>query len=152
MTPDSPELERRVHALLRALPERAAPASLEDRVLAELARRGSLPWWRRSYAAWPMAARAAFVVAAVGCGAVLAGMLGLSCGPAATALVARLEWLDAFRLLAADARGLLEPVSVGWLYGIAAACAAGYAFLARMGVAAYRAYAAGRLLPRTLRP
>lgn len=48
--------------LFRSLPNRAAPPSLEERVLAELARRASLPWWRRSYAAWPAPARAAFLI------------------------------------------------------------------------------------------
>ena len=35
-------------------------------MLAELARRAALPWWRKSFAHWPMAARAAFVVLGAG--------------------------------------------------------------------------------------
>ena len=50
---------------LGALPLRRAPASLEARVFAELARRQALPWWRQSFRAWPMAAQVAFAVVAL---------------------------------------------------------------------------------------
>jgi hypothetical protein len=39
------KLERLIHETLRELPARQAPSSLENRVLAELARRTALPWW-----------------------------------------------------------------------------------------------------------
>jgi len=54
--------EHDIHRVLRSLPDRAAPASLEERVFAEIARRAALPWWRQSFARWPLAARAAFLV------------------------------------------------------------------------------------------
>ena len=77
--PISPEeIEKRIHQALLALPEIPAPPGLEERVLAELARRARLPWWRRSYAHWPVAVRA--------------GFLALS-GAAAAVLVAGLVWL-----------------------------------------------------------
>src|SRR5207247_1447534 len=64
MSPESNEqrLERTVHQTLRELPLRRAPLSLESRVLAEIQRRVLLPWWRKSFTHWPVAARAAFVV------------------------------------------------------------------------------------------
>jgi hypothetical protein len=69
--PDA-ELARQVDAALKALPPLPAPASLAPRVLAELRARAALPWWRRAWWDWPVAAKAAFIVLAVA----LAGALG----------------------------------------------------------------------------
>jgi hypothetical protein len=51
------KLERLVTQVLRDQPLRRAPASLEARVLSELATRARLPWWRRSIASWPASVR-----------------------------------------------------------------------------------------------
>jgi len=51
------KLERLVGQVLRDQPLRRAPASLEARVLGELAARARLPWWRRGIATWPPAVR-----------------------------------------------------------------------------------------------
>jgi len=53
------KLERLVSQVLRDQPLRRAPASLEARVLGELAARARLPWWRRGVATWPAAVRVA---------------------------------------------------------------------------------------------
>jgi hypothetical protein len=59
-------LEKFVHETLRALPERKAPAALEGRVMAEIMRRASLPWWHRSWSYWPQSVRAAFLIFSAG--------------------------------------------------------------------------------------
>ena len=51
------KLERLVGQVLRDQPLRRAPASLEARVLGELAARSRLPWWRRGIATWPVSVR-----------------------------------------------------------------------------------------------
>lgn len=51
------KLERLMGQLLREQPLRRAPASLESRVLGELAARARLPWWRRGIASWPAPVR-----------------------------------------------------------------------------------------------
>lgn len=51
------KLERLVSQVLRDQPLRRAPASLETRVLGELAARSRLPWWRRGIATWPVSVR-----------------------------------------------------------------------------------------------
>lgn len=51
------KLERLVGQVLRDQPPRRAPASLEARVLGEIALRARLPWWRRGMATWPAAVR-----------------------------------------------------------------------------------------------
>src|SRR5271154_459213 len=58
-------LERLLDSALRGLPARRAPGTLESRVLGELARRASQPWWRRSFGHWPTPARAGFVATCV---------------------------------------------------------------------------------------
>ena len=55
------KLERLLHGALRGTPDRPAPVDLEARVLAAIARGAALPWWRRSFAHWPAAARFGFV-------------------------------------------------------------------------------------------
>lgn len=60
------DLERFVDQALRGVGQRQAPRTLESRVLAELARRAALPWWRRHFAHWPLAAQAAFLIASIG--------------------------------------------------------------------------------------
>lgn len=51
------KLERLVGQVLREQPLQRAPASLEARVLGELAARARLPWWRRGIATWPASVR-----------------------------------------------------------------------------------------------
>lgn len=51
------KLERLVDQVLREQPLQRAPASLEARVLGELAARARLPWWRRGIATWPASVR-----------------------------------------------------------------------------------------------
>ena len=65
--PDPPdEIETLVARALRGLPVRRAPRSLENRVIAAIARRAESPWWRRSSAHWPVPAQAGFVVLCAG--------------------------------------------------------------------------------------
>jgi len=59
------KLEQLIMGALAGLPLRRAPDALERRVLAELAQRAALPWWRRHFAQWPMAARTGFVALCV---------------------------------------------------------------------------------------
>jgi len=46
-------LAERAHRMLRQLPARRAPATLAPRVMAELARRAKLIWYRRPWTDWP---------------------------------------------------------------------------------------------------
>jgi hypothetical protein len=64
------KIEQLLKGALGGLPLRRAPDALQRRVLDELALRAALPWWRRNFAQWPLAARTAFVVVCV----VLAGL------------------------------------------------------------------------------
>lgn len=130
-----------VNRMLRELPRRRAPAALESRVLAELARRAALPWWRLGFAHWPSAARMAFLAACsalVGC-TVLGVPWGLSRLPAVHG--ALLRGMEPAIAAMSDAAGvtalLLRVIPPLWFYGTMAAAAALYATLFALGAAAY---------------
>jgi hypothetical protein len=61
------KLERLVSQVLRDQPLRQAPASLEARVLGELAARARQPWWRRGVASWPAGVRVPVIAGCAVC-------------------------------------------------------------------------------------
>jgi len=96
----SPEdLEKFIHQTLRSLPARRAPHSLEARVRAAIEARAALPWWKQSFAQWPVAARFAFVIASAGLAklaimAVVWGMAGFDGTEFANAFSTQLGWIQ----------------------------------------------------------
>ena len=73
------DLEAFVHRALRDLPERPAPATLEQRVFAALAERSRAPWWQRGWHAWPLLPRVAMLGAGTAA-AIALGWLALAGG------------------------------------------------------------------------
>lgn len=156
MTP-SPQntdpLERVIHRTLRALPARPAPRSLEQRVLAEIARRAALPWWRKSFVHWPVPARAGFSVLLVGAvkfalmGAVWV-MAGFDIAQFREAFATQVTWMESGIALVratADFFAILgRNVPTLWIYGALAIFATLYAALFGLGAAAYKALYAER--------
>jgi hypothetical protein len=139
MTPNDPNeaLERLLDRALRELPLRRAPLTLEARVFGELERRAALPWWRRSFAYWPLLARAVFLV--IGGALIRLAFLG---GATAVAGVRSLSWareLGAMTASAANLAAMLaHTVPPTWAYEGIAVCAALYAVLFGLGAAVYR--------------
>jgi hypothetical protein len=146
MTPQLPEedrLERLLADTMRGLPARPAPHSLESRVLEELARRASQPWWRRSFGHWPAFARVGWVTA---CG-VLTGITLLG-GPWTTAVGslqgtgAMSAWIRHAAVIAGTVANLfaslVNAIPASWLWPGLAVAALLYAFLFGLGAAAYR--------------
>jgi hypothetical protein len=139
---DEQKLEQLIHHTLRALPQRKAPRSLESRVLAGIAARQTLPWWRQSFAHWPLAVRAAFFVLA---GGLAAGLVWLGATGSA-------DWLRAFRgflapvvqvravaaFVADLGATVFRSIPTLWLYGGIAFIATLYAALIGLGATAYR--------------
>jgi hypothetical protein len=144
--PDNPEqLERLIHRTLRDLPPRSAPRTLESRVLAELERRAALPWWRQSYAHWPVAVRAAFFVGTAALAAlIVSGLFAMMRVAGSPAFADTFAWFTFARDLgrtAADTGGALwRALPPLWLYGALALIAACYATLIGVGAAAYRTF------------
>jgi hypothetical protein len=137
--------ERRLHELIRGLPLRRAPATLESRVCRELERRAARPWWRRGFSQWPGGARASFV-------AVCCAVVGLTAGDGPATMFARallaaasrpLSWTHAtiavVRSAGAVAALLIRVIPVTWIYFGLAAGVVLYAALFGLSAAGYRA-------------
>jgi fatty acid desaturase len=139
---DELKLEHLIHQTLRALPDRKAPRSLESRVLAGIAARQALPWWRQPFAHWPLAVRAAFLVLAGGlaAGLVLLGTTGSAdLLPAIRGFLAPLAQIHAVATFVADLGAtVFRSIPPLWLYGVVAFVATLYAALFGLGATAYR--------------
>ena len=149
MPRNNPEdLEKFIHQTLQALPERRAPRSLEARVLAAIAARQALPWWRQSFTHWPLAARGAFLVfSAVLAAALLAGFFrttgqvetetgSLLAGP--LAMVAKIRAISGG--VGSFFAVVMRSIPSLWLYSALAFVAALYAAFFGLGAAAYRSF------------
>lgn len=144
-TESDQKLELLIHQALSGLPPRRAPSTLESRVATEMARRALLPWWRASFASWPVAARVMFIlvcavlVAATILGGVSAYLGEHSFGEASAVL---LSWAHPFLTVASSAGGLVallvHVIPPVWLYGTLGVGAFLYVTLFGLGAAAYR--------------
>jgi hypothetical protein len=140
------KLEQLMDRTLRGLPPHRAPGTLELRVQRELERRAALPWWRHSFARWPRAARAVFVLSCVA--AMYAGFVALNIGAASLPPSPAGHWLALswahphFAILGALAdlaASLARAVPPHWLEAALLVSALLYAALCGLGTAAYRA-------------
>ena len=149
MDPLNPEkLERNVHAALRALPDRCAPASLIARVQAEIERRAAIPWWHKSYAYWPQWARGTFLAGAGACVVALlvsvtvtfaGGLEGRGLGGAFGPWIAFARRAYGVGAWIGDLVSLIfSNVPSLWLYGGVAAVVVMYLSLFGLGATAYR--------------
>ena len=107
-------------------------------MLAELARRAALPWWRRGFAQWPIAARVGFVVICV----LLVAGLSLTSGAAQQAGAQNLAWAPSLVGLLATigsaatlVMSLVPPI---WIYLALGVGALLYLLLFGLGAFAYR--------------
>lgn len=141
--------EARIGRLLRQLPDRRAPAGLEARVLAEIARRAALPWWRTSFTHWPAAARVSFYgISAIAAALLVDAIFVLGHSPEAHAVTGTVShsftWLALVRDVAVMGRdrvlSIVSYIPAVWLYTIGAGLAVSYAALAGLGAATYRAF------------
>ena len=134
-----------VDRLLRDLPDRQAPDSLQLRVLQALEARAARPWWRRGFVHWPLAARAGFV--AISTALVGFTMVGNPWSDArapglnqAVALAA--AWTHPARVVVQSAADLAAVIAHAvppvWTYGLLAIGAVLYAALVALGATAYR--------------
>jgi hypothetical protein len=156
-TEDQARLERLIGLGLRSQPPLRAPASLQSRVLAEVARRAALPWWHRSFRQWPMTMQVGFVLTALAT-VVFARSAVLWTHPAhaASELTAPVSgglsflqtlgsaWVSLGSMVGNVGNTFLHRVPGFWLVvGIGLAIAM-YATLAGIGVAVYRTLDSGK--------
>lgn len=150
---DEQKLERLIHQTLRELPARRAPGTLEQRVMAELERRAALSWWHQSFAHWPLAVRAAFLLVSAGLGAVVWNATVWAFGGFEAAqfqhiFATQIGWIENMRVVANAIVGffniIVRNIPALWLYGSLAVAAALYATFFGLGAAAYRSLYAHR--------
>lgn len=136
--PESEErLERLVEDLLVNTPLRRAPAALEAAVLAEIARRAALPWWRLSFAQWPAPARLVFVLLSIALIALTIWASGVR-EFGTTPLAWAQAMIQALGAAGGIAGMLLRVIPSQWLYAGLIVAALLYALLFGLGAFAYR--------------
>ena len=70
------QLEQLIHRELRSLPEVPAPVTLVHRVMLAVLERAKLPWWKRSWLAWPFAIQLVSLVVLLGSAGMVSYLLG----------------------------------------------------------------------------
>jgi len=146
MKPTPEQLERFIDKALRDQPLQRAPSDLESKVMAAIAHGAVTPWWRSSFAHWPMAARVLFLVASavfVKLGLDAAALVIDPIDPAArsSALFAQFAWVHA---LFVGIGAVVRSLPSLWIYGGVAVLGALYLMLFGVSAAAYRTLYASR--------
>ena len=141
--PEQSELEKFIHAQLQRLPERAAPEHLITHVMAALAAREKLPWWKQSFTHWPRHNQIFLfaVLTAIFGGVVYATRRSAE----AVTLPHLVEHASSFAWFARMAESLADSVlliarsiPLEWLGGIAVIFCVMYAACVATGVALYK--------------
>jgi hypothetical protein len=141
------DLEKFIHQTLRSLPDRRAPRSLEARVLAAVEARAALPWWKQSFADWPVAARCVFLLFTGGLVklalmATVWAMAGFESSQFVGAFSLEFAWVERIGGVVAGITGffalVFRSIPTLWIYGGLAVVAAIYATLFGLGATAYR--------------
>jgi hypothetical protein len=139
------KLESFVDQLVRGQPLRRAPPSLEARVLAQVAlQQTPMPWWRRGFTHWPLAARVAFLIASYGfVRLAIAGVMTMvafvgSREVAGTAISWAHSSAEALSATASMCSLIVRAIPPSWLYCMAICGFALYALLFGLGTVAYR--------------
>lgn len=140
------QLERLIDKALRDQPLRRAPGDLESKVMSAIARGAVAPWWRSSFAHWPMAARVLFLVASLCVVKLGLDAMTLLIGPLdpaarSAALFAEVAWIHS---LFASIFAVLRNLPAWLIYGGAAVLGALYLMLFGVSAAAYRTLYASR--------
>jgi hypothetical protein len=135
----SGQLEQLIGNLARSQPSRRAPASLQSRVFAQIS---AQPSWRKGFMHWPLAARAAFLIASAGfIKLALTGFMSVL-DFVRTSDVAGVDALhrtgEAVSTTVALGEVVLHAIPVEWLYAGAAVGFTLYVVLFGLGTFAYR--------------
>jgi hypothetical protein len=146
MLPDEKKLEIEIDRQLKALPELEAPNGLVPQVMAALARRQALPWYRQSWSHWPVAFRWSSLAALL---ALFGGLCYASPGFVDRAVASARDKVSGHTMglaslwnvlndLLATGFALLQHLGTGALIGIAATLILSYTMSVALGAVYYR--------------
>jgi hypothetical protein len=139
------QLEKYIDSVLRAQPMKRAPAGLESNVLAAIRHRVSRPWWQQGFSAWPLAAKALFLVASVGFARAALVIATWGTSPldstSTTQLPQSFAWMHTVTAVISAA---LQLIPNFWVYAIVGLVTAMYVLLFGVSAAAYRTLYAPR--------
>ena len=144
---DPQELEQFISKVLRRQPLCQAPATLEARVLSELALRSARPWWLQGFGRWPWLARLLFLplsvvfaraslLAAERVPLLWQGMQGSA--PVSTVRSSLGLFESLVQALQTIGHMLTQGIPQAWIYGGAGVALILYAGLFGLGAAAFR--------------
>jgi len=146
--PDNHSLERFAESVLRDLPPRRAPASLEARVFAELERRAAKPWWQSGFSQWPAIVRMVFLLTCVVTGSLAVRATDWLFGRSASTLSGIESDLSpaaaSVKATVSTFSFIAHSIPSVWIYGALAVMALMYVVLFGIGAAAYRTVYANR--------
>lgn len=136
-------LEKFIDRVSREQPALKAPGTLEARVIAELERRAALPWWRRSFAHWPVPMRGVFVAA---CAVIIWASLTPPMARLSSTVDAPLTWaykagasLSVINTVFGHAGAVVaRSISPLWLYGAGLGICGLYVLFAGLCATTYR--------------
>jgi hypothetical protein len=144
---DPQQLEQFIGTVLGQQPLRQAPASLELRVMQELALRASKPWWLQGFGRWPWVARLLFLP--LGLGLVLLSFNATArlsslwqsvqhSAPVSTAQSGLQVFSNFGHAIQALGSLFAHEIPQIWIYGGAAVALLLYAAMFGLGAAAFR--------------
>jgi hypothetical protein len=147
-TPSNPnqhheqQLERLIDKALRDQPLRRAPLDLQSKVMAEIARRATAPWWQGSFSGWPVAARLLFIVGSAALIALVLKASSLILTPIKpSALLGEVAWIPSLFVTMGT---VVRDLPSLWIYVGVAILGALYLTLFGVSAAAYRTLYAPR--------
>ncbi|MGA2863153.1 MAG: hypothetical protein ABSF95_01560 [Verrucomicrobiota bacterium] len=138
------QLEAEIDAVLKTLPERAAPRTLLPRVMAAIASRAPLPWFRQGWQMWPAGLRVASlaILLALFGGLCLAGWELPKADAYASATREVGRWLsgvgalwNVVNVLSSTMLAVVKQLPTGFIAACLASLALGYALCMGLGAA-----------------
>jgi hypothetical protein len=140
--PEDKQLEEFIHRQLKKLPERQAPEALIGNVIASLAARRELPWYKKPWSEWPRLNQNMFLVLLV---AALSGVAWTAAAytpeisTSAIAQKAQVSWIPEIVRRLFDSTVLVaRSLKYEWIIGAVAALALCYLWCVAAGVALFR--------------
>lgn len=149
MKPDSDpdaRLERLIDQVLRDLPPRRAPRTLQMRVLAEIERRSRMAWWRNGFTYWPVTARLAVLMVSMVAASFVVTQVARVFAELASAswLTGVAQMIERMQIIAGALISVADSIPSSVIWGVLALVTVMYVALFGISAFAYRVLYAGR--------